>query len=150
KVLNEIGVGTIYPDLIADPPARGTPLDAAIDRFGSNLTVNNPRDTNVIEVSLLDEDAGVGARAVNLLVNRFIERDLKLFGDPQSNFLQHQLEFFREQVSKAQQAVAQFKIDNHISSIDEERTMLLKQRTDLDTTLKGVEAHVAEVASKKE
>ncbi|MBV8651576.1 MAG: hypothetical protein JO255_08930 [Alphaproteobacteria bacterium] len=150
KVLNEIGVGTIYPDLISDPPTRGTPLDAAIDRFGSNLTVNNPRDTNVIEVSLLDEDAGVGTRAVNLLVNRFIERDLKLFGDPQSTFLQAQLDVFRDQVSKAQQAVAQFKIDNHISSIDEERTMLLKQRTDLDTTLKGVEAHVAEVTSKKE
>jgi uncharacterized protein involved in exopolysaccharide biosynthesis len=150
KVLSEVGVGTIYPDLISDPPTRGTPLDAAIDRFGSNLTVNNPRDTNVIDVSLLNEDAGIGTRAVNLLVGRFIERTLKLFGDPQSNFLQEQLDIFRERVAAAQKAVAQFKIDNHISSIDEERTMLLKQRTDLDTTLKGVEAHVAEVTSKKD
>lgn len=150
SVLKEIGVEAIYPDLVADPPSRGTPLDAAIDRFGSDLTVDNPRDTNVIEVSLLDKDPAAGMRAVNLLVNRFIERDLTLFGNPQSTFLQQQLEFFRKQVADAEKAVAQFKIDNHISSIDEERTQLLKQRTDLDTTLKGVEAHVAELSSKKD
>src|SRR5260221_210763 len=91
----------------------------------------------------------MGTRTVNLLVDRLIDKELQLFGDPRSGFLQQQLEVYRERVKQAEQAVAQFKIDNHISSIDEERTMLLKQRTDLDTILKGVEARIAEVTNRK-
>jgi uncharacterized protein involved in exopolysaccharide biosynthesis len=150
STLTEIGVGVIYPDLIEDPPARGTPLDAAVERFGSDLSVLSPRDTNVVEISLFDEQRDVGLRVVDLLVNRFIEENLRLFSDPQSSFLQEQLEFFHRKVGDAEDAVTLFKANNRISSIDEERTLLLKQRTDVDTTLKAADAHVAELKSKKD
>lgn len=71
KVITAIRVGTIYPQLASDPPARMTPLEAAVLQFSRNLTVEGVKKSNVIGVSFRHRDPAVAAKALALLIDFF-------------------------------------------------------------------------------
>lgn len=150
RVLDEIGIANLYPDLIDPTRPDDVTRNLAIMRFNDALQVATPRETNVIEVAFRHFDAQLGTRATNLLIDRFIEKELRLFSDPQSSFMQQQVETFRVQVSDAQEALRRYKQDSSISSLDEERTLILQQRGTLDATLKDNEAKTSQLQRKRD
>lgn len=150
-VLGAIGTKNLYPD-IADNPAlsQSERTNLAVQRFGDNLNAHALRESNVIELAFRDPDPEIATRAASILVDRFIDQQLRLFSDPQSGFMQQQVDVFRGQLTDAQEAVKAFKREHGISSLEEERTMLLQQRLAVDVTLKSGEARIAELERKAE
>jgi uncharacterized protein involved in exopolysaccharide biosynthesis len=43
KVVSSLTIEQLYPDLLKKPPRIGTPLDAAVKRFGEDLTVEGTK-----------------------------------------------------------------------------------------------------------
>jgi uncharacterized protein involved in exopolysaccharide biosynthesis len=151
EVINEIGLKTLYPRIVASPPWFGTPLGAAARRMVKrDLTVQVARNANIIQVIYDHPDAKLAARTANLLVQKFITRELALLRDPQSSFLEQQLQQYRKTLVDAEAALDQFRNQTGISSLDEERTLLLKRRTDLETSIASNEAQVTALVNRRE
>ncbi len=66
RVIKTIKLENIYPELAKNPPARMTPMEAAVIVFQKKLTAEGIKKSSVIEVSFQHKDPQVAARAVNL------------------------------------------------------------------------------------
>lgn len=145
QVVSTITVEQLYPDLVRDPARAGRQLDEAVTRFSDALTVNAVRKSSVIEISLQHRDPEVAARALNLLVEDFKEKHLQAYSDPRSSYLVAQLKAYEGRLTKSQAELQAFKQQNGVFALDEQRTLLLRQRADLDTSLKVAQSRIREV-----
>jgi uncharacterized protein involved in exopolysaccharide biosynthesis len=147
-VINEVGPAKMYPKIFAPPTAFGnamssfwgffgmhgkTPMQRAVYRFvNSDTKVEVPKDSTVIEISLWNPDAQIAERALNVMVDRFLQQQAQIGRDPQLEFVHSQVDVYKKQVTDAQTAMESFQLKNKISSMDEENSYLLKQRSDLE------------------
>jgi uncharacterized protein involved in exopolysaccharide biosynthesis len=148
KVITTLKVEDIYPDLVENPPRRMTPLEAAILQFEKKLSVEGIKKSNVIQVSFQHKDPRIAAKAVNLLVDFLKEKHLQVYSDPKSSFLEQQLSAYEQRLKESQNQLETFKQKYRVFSLEEQRTLLLKQRTDLDIGLKTSQNQVKELQNK--
>jgi uncharacterized protein involved in exopolysaccharide biosynthesis len=148
KVVTLLKVETLYPKLAKKSTSKISPLETSILQVEKNLTVSGIKKSNVIEVSFQHEDPQVAANVVNLLVELFREKHLKVFSDPQSSFLEKQLQTYRTKLGISEQSMQSFKQKNQVYSLDEQRSLLLRQRTELDSTLKNTDHRMDELREK--
>ena len=148
KVITTLKVENIYPDLAKNPSKTITPLEAAIQQFEKKLSVEGIKKSNVIEVSFQHKDPRVAANAVNLLVDFLKEKHLQVYSDPKSSFLEQQLMAYEQKLKESQNQLEIFKQKYRVFSLEEQRTLLLKQRTELDTSLKTAQNQVRELQKK--
>jgi len=137
KVIVALKLENIYPELLENPRAKMQPLDAAVVQFQKKLTVTGVKKSNVINVSFQHKDPHITARAVNLLVELFKEKHLQVFSDPKSSFLETQLVSYDQKLKESENSLQMFKQKTGVFSLDEQRTLLLRQRSELDTALKN-------------
>ena len=133
-VLTTQKIRTIYPGLadIPDPKLR---VDTALMRFNQDLDVEPAKNANIINLSLLNTDADVAARTLQTLIEKFIAQQSKIYQSAQLPFMLEQLAQARERLEKSRQAVQDFKASTGINSLEEERTLLLHQRSDAQEQL---------------
>ena len=148
KVVTLLDVKTLYPELAKKSTSKISPREASILQVEKHLSVSGVKKSSVIEVSFQHEDPKVAAKVVNLLIELFREKHLKVFSDPQSSFLEKQLQIYRTKLGESEQSMQSFKQKNQVYSLDEQRSLLLKQRTELDTTLKNTDHRIDELREK--
>lgn len=148
RVVSTLTVGELYPDLAKNPGSKIPPLDAAILRFEKKLSAEGVRKSNVIEVSFRHGNPALASRAVNLLVEYFKEKHLQVFSNPQSSFLKKQLEDYEKNLKSSASTLENYNVRNRIFSLDEQRNLLLRQRTELDTSLKNTQNRIRELQEK--
>ncbi len=148
SVVSSITVDRLYPDLVASPPRRGTPLDAAVKRFGDDLSVEGLRRSNVVRVWLRHEDPSMAARGLRMLVDQFKGKRLQAYSDPQSTYLAEQLAVYEQRLRKSQESLEAFKQERRVYSLEEQRTLLLTQRAGLDGSLKATQSQISELQNK--
>jgi len=148
KVLTSLKVETVYPDLVGSTPKNMTPLEAAISIAGKKLTVEGVKKSNVIEVAFQHRNPQVAARFINLLVDYYKEKHLQVFSDPQSSFFDSQLTQFEQKLKQSENRMEAFKQKNRVFSLVEQRSLLLGQRNELDTSLKKTQNQVDELQKK--
>ena len=134
-VVAKVGVARLYPKLAEDPPKDREIEDEAADRLAKDLEIEPTKETNVMQVSVLNRDPQIAAAALGTLVERFQARQSEVFLNPQSEFLREQLGEARRQLAQSQAAVEEFKAQSGISSLEEERTLLLRLRAEALNTL---------------
>lgn len=145
KVIENLKLSQVYPDLAKKPPRNIGPMDAAIARFEKSLNVADIKKSSVMEVSFEHKDPRIAAKAVNLLVELFKEKHLQVFSSPQSSFLEGQVEEFHKKLLASESAMQDFKQKNRVYSLDEQRTLLLRQRTDLASEMMSSRNHIDEL-----
>jgi uncharacterized protein involved in exopolysaccharide biosynthesis len=145
KVINTLGVDKIYPDMARTPPKKMTPLEAAILKFEKKVSVKNIRKSNVIEVSFQHKNPKILAQAVNQLVEFYKEKHLQVLSNPKSSFLEKQLTTYRQTLKESENNLEAFKQKYKVFSLVEQRSLLLKQRVDLDTSLKTAQNRIQEI-----
>ena len=131
KVIESIKLSQIYPDLAKAETQDKRYKDAAIARFEKNLNVKDVTKSSVIQVSFEHKNPQIASKAVNLLVDLFREKHLQVFSSPQSSFLEGQVAVIRKKLLASESEMQAFKQKNRVYSLDEQRTLLLRQRTDL-------------------
>jgi uncharacterized protein involved in exopolysaccharide biosynthesis len=145
RVIETIKLSQIYPDLVRNPPKRIKPMDEAIAKFEKQLTVEDIKKSSVIMVSFEHKNPQVASKAVNLLVDYFKEKHLQVFSSPQSSFLEGQVAVFRKKLLESESDMQDFKQKNRVYSLDEQRTLMLRQRTDLATEMMNARNSVSEL-----
>jgi uncharacterized protein involved in exopolysaccharide biosynthesis len=148
KVLEVLGVDTIYPDILENASLTISPLEVALINFQENLSINKSGKSNVIKVTFEHPNPQLAARAVNLLSELWKEKHLAIFSNPQAAFLEDQVKEYRRKLDESETVLQQFKRDHGISSILEQRRLLLEQRQNLDSILKSNENQVQGLGTK--
>ena len=148
KVITSLTLQQIYPDLDIKTTKDFSQMAAAVESFGKSLKVTGVRKSNVISISFQHNDPQIAARAVNLLVEAFKEKHLALHSDPQSSFIGSQLASFQNKLRDSERSLQEFQQTNRVFSLEEQRSLLLKQRTDLDTSFKTAHNSIGEMRNK--
>ncbi|MDR4497503.1 MAG: P-loop NTPase [Candidatus Scalindua sp.] len=149
KAVTTIGLDTIYPDSINTNPADVNPLESAALRFQRDLSAERVKNSGIIKVSFQHCDPQIAARSVNLLVELFKEKHLQTFSNPKSTpFLEEKLETYRKILKESEGRLEAFKQEYKISSLDEQRNLLLEQRIEFDSSLKMAENRIGELRKK--
>ncbi|HTP66823.1 MAG TPA: GumC family protein [Geobacteraceae bacterium] len=148
KVVATLGPENIYPDLVKDPPKGVTPLDLATAVFAKKLKVEGVKKSSVIEITFRHSNPQMAAKAVNLLVDMYKEKHLQVFSNPHSSFLEGQVATLRQKLSDTEDRMQSFKQKNQVYSLDEQRTMLLRQRTELETEMMSTRDSISELQKK--
>jgi uncharacterized protein involved in exopolysaccharide biosynthesis len=139
EVVIQLGMDELYPELITDPPKTMTPQDAAIEEMQKALTFSTVKDSNVIRIKFQHPSADASAQVVNKLTDLLMEKHLKIFSNPQASFLEEQTSAYQAKLEQSQSSLQEFKKKHGLSSLLEEKQLLLEQRRDLDSSLKKVQ-----------
>lgn len=148
KVLEYLTVETVYPDLSRQTSTPGRTLEEAIMKFQYHLSVSQAKDSNVLEITWQHEDPIIAAKAVNLLVEFLKEKHLRIYSDPNTGFLEKQVQFYKQKFDKSKADLETFKRTGGLSSLEDERRLFLEQIKEMDTTLKTVQHDIQGQRSK--
>ena len=148
KVLEVLGVGIIYPDILKNDTLTISHLEMAQGRFQRYLTVTQSGKSNVIKVTFQHENPQIAADAVNLLSQLWKEKHLAIFSNPQTSFLEEQVATFRKRFEQSETLLQEFKQEHGISSIFDQRKLLLDQRQNFDSRSKFNEDEIQGSGSK--
>jgi len=148
RVVRALTIETIYPELLRPKETVVNSVDAAVEMFSKHLKIIGIRKSNVVEVTFQHNDPKVAARALNLLVETFKEKHLALHSDPQSSFIGTQLTSFENKLKESERNLQTFQQTTRVFSLEEQRSLLLKQRSDLDTALKISNNAVSELRNR--
>jgi uncharacterized protein involved in exopolysaccharide biosynthesis len=158
EVVNELGPTAIYRELDKKSflagifPAVGAPMsknDAAVLKLQKDLTAEVIRKSNVIQIYYTNKDRDMAALVVNSLVNLYLDRHLDVYKSPQSyTFFDEQSRLLYGKLTMAEDALKTFKEKNNISSLQEQRTLLLQEDSALRTSLNQTESAITEAQNR--
>ena len=165
RVITTVGIAQLYPDLV-DPPAWAVAihraiatvdgtlgiesrsealLERALRKFSKRLKIEAVKKTNVIEVTFEHPDPQMAARVANLVVDYFKEKTLSVYSDPNLGFMERQVTEDRAALAEAESKLAAYKQENGIYQLNDQVDLLLRQRVEIDTGLKGVQSRIEEL-----
>ncbi len=148
KVISSVKMETIYPKLRETTPKNMNPMDAAVEIFRKNLKVEGVRKSGVIHISFRHKDPHVAAAALNRLVELYKEKHLQVFSDPKSSFLEMQLSEYGQKLKDSENSLQAFKQKTGVYSLEEQRSLLLHQRGELETSLMITQNSISELQKK--
>lgn len=130
-LVKDMGVNRLYPDItdrITDETRR---QNAAVRRMMDDIRANSHSDSGTLRVALKNEDPVIANEALRHFIDIFTRRQAEVFGNPQSGALADQAHQAYLRLEQTNRALTDFKVANSITSLDEELSLLLKQRGDL-------------------
>ncbi|MDB5396472.1 MAG: hypothetical protein JWM91_3978 [Rhodospirillales bacterium] len=140
--IEAFGLTAVYPDIAANPPTRWTEVDEAVNRFLGKLSVDVGAQDNIITVSFLHPDKKLAHDIVQKLIDLYVAQQTLVYQNPQSGFIGSEVKDAGSRLARAQAALEQFKDQWQITDFDEETADLLKQRGDVDTSLRNADANL--------
>lgn len=163
EVVKALGSTAIYEDLSERKEThssasiltgRGAPLsltDEAVLRLQEDLTAEVAEKSNVIQITYKNKDPEKAALVVNTLVNRYLDRHLDVYKNPESyTFFQEQSQLLKGKLNTAEGALKGFKEKNNLSSLHEQRMLLLQEDSALRSTLNQTESAIIEMQKRLE
>ena len=147
KVMDSLGPAVVYKnisDMGSLSPKRfffrahtqRPQVERAALIFQKALKVEKVKKANMIKVSFRHEEPQMAALVANTLVSSYLDRHLQVHQTPQSSkFFHEQSKMSEHKLREAESKLQNFKKRHNISSLAEERSILLKQAADLHAAL---------------
>jgi uncharacterized protein involved in exopolysaccharide biosynthesis len=136
STLERVGVAAVYPDVAAAAAkAHVSPMNLGVERLLKDIAITVNNDTNVLMLSLFNSDAKVARTSLKALIAATVDKQALVMRDPRLQFLELKLQSLKTESEAARNALLGFKQKTQITSFDEERTLLLKQRDETQLRL---------------
>lgn len=144
QVVQSIGVRQLDPGLLERAPDPTRAAELAILGFREAIEIRPVLESGVIRVAFEHESPAVAARAVNRLVERFVDKHLEVFGEVRADTLLEELAQRHGKLAAAEDALGAFKASNDVFDLGEQRRLLLGRRLVLDESMRACESELAE------
>ena len=145
KVVEAMGPYTLYPDLAKSQASGKALLDLAVMQFRQNVFVKDVKGSNLIEVYFRHENPVIAAKAANLVTEVFQEKHLQVFSDKKSPFLDEQQQAYQEKLKESEDRLSGFRQKYQVYSLDQQKSLLIAQRSSVDTQIKTEESRIKEL-----
>jgi uncharacterized protein involved in exopolysaccharide biosynthesis len=121
------------------------PLEIALRSVYDSLEVSAVPKSNVIEVAFEWPDPVLAARAVNTFVELYLDQHLKVHANPQTyELVGNQARKWEQELRKAEKDLEAFKRRHSITSLPEQKTILLGRLSEAETETKQTETEIQE------
>jgi uncharacterized protein involved in exopolysaccharide biosynthesis len=151
KVLTNLGVTTVYPDidkkpLIPRPTSKQlSPLEKATLTFEKKLTVEAVKKSDIINISFQHGDPAIASQVVNKLIDVFLEHHLVVYKQSQKyNFFDDQVNLLEKKLKGSESELEILRKQHNISSLTEQKTLLLNQISGLEVELTRTRSEISE------
>jgi uncharacterized protein involved in exopolysaccharide biosynthesis len=142
-VVRAIGVEKLFPEILELEPDPGIAVEKAVLKFRAAASIRPVLESSVIKVGFEHSVPALAAEAVNLLVERFKDKHIEVFGEERATRIETQLLERTELLQLASRSLADFKHTNDVYDIAEQRRLLLDRRERLDQSLQAAEVELA-------
>ena len=121
------------------------PVEVALRSVLGNIEASAVPRSNVIEVAFTWPDPVIAARVVNTLVELYLDEHLKVHANPQTyDLLENQAKKWEGELRNSERELEAFKRRHSITSLPQQRTMLLGRRSEAETERKRTESEIYE------
>jgi uncharacterized protein involved in exopolysaccharide biosynthesis len=149
RVISTLKPGNIFPELAKTPYQGLSSNEAALVLLEQHLVVSAAKKGNVIDVVFSGSDPVRAAAVVNQLVNNYIDKRGDIYKDPKSIlFLERKADEFRQKLAESEDKLRAFREETKIVSFDEQRGILLKERSDLVVAANNAANSIREIQEK--
>jgi uncharacterized protein involved in exopolysaccharide biosynthesis len=156
-VVEDVGLEALYPDLAAreadlaalEPgelveEQRNLIYVQAASRLALSMTAQVLPEAHVLRFSYRHPSPVVAARAVNAAVDRFTEKHLEAFAEPELvRFLSARVEEFRERLAETEQAAREFETAHRAFALEDPQGILLQRRDEAHRMLADLEREIS-------
>jgi uncharacterized protein involved in exopolysaccharide biosynthesis len=150
RVVAEMGVETLYPELMDDETDPRILLHRGVLKFRENLKGSVIEDTDVIRVRYLHTDPVIAAMGLKLTVDQFIRKHLEAFGQTKVvHVLEAKVDEYGQQLASAEAALQTFESAYPLFYISDPRALLLQQRGELSKRLSDVQNEIDSLRHKR-
>jgi uncharacterized protein involved in exopolysaccharide biosynthesis len=149
EVVERLGIGTLYPDLLEPPPAwwpeflprlpQRSPKDEAARRFIEHVHAEAGDDGNIVAVSFAHTNPATATKALDALIAVYLERRRTLFAEQHATSLRPEVEAAQARLTAAEAALTSYRAKHGIVSFDAQRTQLLARRSTAEAQLADAE-----------
>lgn len=177
-VIRTLGLDVIYPEIISPPVLShikdlllGKPIFAlftpplsqealaqyqmatAAEVFAKRLDIRLEKESAVITLSFEHRDRALAEKALSVTLEKYFEKRKSLYLDPRATLAASQMQTLQERSHTAHKEVESFRLRKHISSLEEQRKLLLEKRSEAEKhtmTIRNValERELAEYSQK--
>ena len=151
KVLSDLGVKNIYPNIDKKPliprlsSKELSPLEKATLTFEKKLGVEGVRKSDIINITFQHGDPAIAAQVVNKLIDDFLVHHLAVYKQSkQYNFFDDQVKLLEKKLKESERVLEVFLKQNTISSLQEQKTLLLNQISDLEVERVKTRSEISE------
>lgn len=130
-LLTDITLEKAYPEIAQGPGSDNAKMNAAVVHFLDDLKTSTLSDAGVINLSLYHTDQALVTEMLSHFLDLFVQKQATIFGNPQTNALSDQVKEAATRLDAANRALSEYKVSNGITSLDEELSLLLRQRSEL-------------------
>lgn len=156
-VIRDVGFESLYPDLaereaVLETAGEGVDAEALRDllvvegaeRLSRSLSAVALPEAHVLRISFLHPDSAVAASVVNAAVDRFTEKHLEAFAEPELvAFLTTRVEEYRVRLSETEQALREFETEHRAFALEDPQTVLLQRRDEINRELIEVDREIS-------
>ena len=149
RVISTLKPENIFPQLAKSPYEGLSNSEAALVILEKHLVVSAGKKGNVIDIIFDGSDPVRAAAVVNQIVNNYIDKRGDIYKDPKSIlFLERKADEFRQKLAESEDRLKAFREETKIVSFDEQRGILLRERSDLVAATNGAANSIREIREK--
>jgi uncharacterized protein involved in exopolysaccharide biosynthesis len=105
-------------------------LADAVSRFDKRFDIQLEKESAVITVTFEHKDAQLAIKALDTLLTLYYEKRKQIFIEPRAELAETQMKATHEHAVGAQHALENYKLNNRVYLLDDQRRQLLAERAD--------------------
>ena len=154
KTMETLGIKAIYSKLFKKSESGHknetlTLFDKAVLMVQKKLDIEGVKKSDVIHVKFQHHDPHIAASVVNTMVNFYLDRHLDVHKNPgEYGFFKKQVTLAEKKLKSSENALEKFKDRHRISSLDQQKTLILRQASDLQAVLEKTQRQIHETQNK--
>ena len=159
EVMKTLDPKAVYKELRSDPngffsdllgsKAGLSAMEKAVLKFQNDFSVEAVKKSNVIQISYRNRNPIVAATVVNTLVEFYLDRHLEVFKNPKSTgFFDEQARMLKEKLARSEDNLKLFKEKHQLTSLQEQKSLLLKEASERRTALNQTLSQTAETQNR--
>ncbi len=138
ETINRIGLASLYPGILENPPWRGGPMDAAVKKFNANLGISLVKMSNVLDVTFdYPDDREMATTVLDTYIAVYLQRHAAVFASGRAGSFLTSIEQDTADLRRLEQEQARLKLDSRIYDIGPQRATLLGQRAEAAAHLRA-------------
>ncbi len=152
--VNKITIDKLYPNLKDSLMLKlffnGTLLDKAVEKLDDDISVDQLKESNILQVAVFNHDPLVAKQTEETLLSQFIALQQSVFRAPSTTFVEGQLDQAHSHSQAENDELRAFKVAHQLSSIPDERSQLLTERTDISDNLDTARSTLGAALARKQ
>jgi polysaccharide biosynthesis protein PslE len=134
-----------FANLLSGSKTGLSPMDRAVLNFEKDFAVEAVKKSNVIQISYRNRNPIAAATVVNTLVEFYLDRHLDVFKNPKSTgFFDEQARLLKGKLARSEDDLKVFKEKHQLTSLQEQKSLLLNETSGLRTALNQTMSQAAE------